>query len=176
SAAANVRAAGPAELPPLDGEAAPGELQEQIVHAGRAGHRALIRAPRLRAARGGDRAGTDERARLAVQAKLDATAGGRCGDTSVKGGGSASESDVLDLDVVATADLGHVHAAASVAAHLGLEPGRESDGLGFDALKRVQVLDGLRSRRGHRDLGNAAVGLVREFLDADRAFVAAAAG
>src|SRR6185369_13336822 len=48
SAAAHVRAAGTAELPPIEGEAATGELQEQIVNAGRAGHRALIRAPRLR--------------------------------------------------------------------------------------------------------------------------------
>ena len=41
--------------------------------------------------------------------------------------------------------------------------------------KRIQVLDGVRSCGGHPDRRDAAVGAIRELLDADRTLVAAAA-
>src|SRR6185503_18486445 len=137
-------------------------------------HGAARRHPRLRAARARYAARPDEHAGLAVESELDASAARRRRDARVERDRPRAKIDALHLDVIAVADLRDVDAA--FATHFGLQPGREGDCFRLDLLKWVQVLDGVRSRGAHSNRRDAVVGAIRELLDADRTFVAAAAG
>src|SRR5262249_12821845 len=123
------------ERQPVDvdevGRLAAGERQIHGVHAGGCGDVPGYRAPRLPAARVGDREAPDRRVGAAVQPYLDQPAhpAGRPGGDA-RGelvGGTAAEVDVVELQPVAVADPAHVEPALGA-------------GLGLGAALRVGVL------------------------------------